>query len=58
MLTAVKKAEDDDGVILRFYEWAGRETDVKIQLPPGAQNAQDADLMERPSASLHYKAAQ
>ncbi|MGA7685674.1 MAG: alpha-mannosidase [Terriglobales bacterium] len=52
VLTAVKKAEDDDGVILRFYEWAGRETDVKIQLPPGAQNAQDADLMERPIGEL------
>ncbi len=35
VLTAMKKAEDDDALILRFYEWAGKETDVKIQLPPG-----------------------
>jgi alpha-mannosidase len=48
ILTAMKKAEDDDSVILRFYEWAGRETDVNIQLPPGAESAQDADLMEHP----------
>ncbi|MGA9354877.1 MAG: alpha-mannosidase [Terriglobales bacterium] len=52
VLTAVKKAEDDDAMILRFYEWAGRETDVKIQLPPGAESAQDADLMERPIGEL------
>jgi len=56
VLTALKKAEDDDGVILRFYEWAGRDTDVKIQLPPGAKSAQDADLMERPFADLSLQA--
>jgi alpha-mannosidase len=52
VLTAVKKAEDDNSLILRFYEWAGKESDVKLQLPPGAQTAQDADLMERPITDL------
>src|SRR5437868_12174843 len=52
VLTAVKKAEDDNSLVLRFYEWAGKETDVKLQLPPGAQAASDADLMERPTADL------
>jgi alpha-mannosidase len=52
VLTAVKKAEDDNTLILRFYEWAGKESDVKLQLPPGAQSAQDADLMERPTVDL------
>ena len=52
ILTALKKAEDDDALVLRFYEWAGKEGDVKIQLPPGAQSAHDADLMERPIADL------
>jgi len=52
VLTAMKKAEDDNSVILRFYEWAGKESDVKLQLPPGAQTSQDADLMERPAADL------
>ena len=52
VLTAMKKSEDDDSVILRFYEWAGRDTDVKIQLPPGAESAQDSDLMERPIGDL------
>ena len=52
VLTAMKKTEDGDALILRFYEWAGKGTDVKLQLPPGAQSASDADLMERPTASL------
>jgi alpha-mannosidase len=52
VLTAVKKSEDDNSLILRFYEWAGKESDVKLQLPPGAQTAQDADLMERPITDL------
>ena len=57
VLTAVKKAEDDDGLILRFYEWAGKETEVKIQLPPGAESAQDADFMERPIGALPLNAS-
>jgi len=52
VVTALKKAEDDDGLILRFYEWAGRETDVHLQFPAGAQSASDTDLMERPIAGL------
>jgi alpha-mannosidase len=52
VLTAVKKAEDDDALVLRFYEWAGKETDVKLQLPTGAQAASETDLMERATASL------
>jgi alpha-mannosidase len=56
VVTAMKKAEDDDSLILRFYEWAGRDTDVKIHLPPGAKSAQDADLMERPIGELALQA--
>ena len=52
VLTAVKKAEDDDALILRFYEWAGREVDATIQLPPAAQAASETDLMEKPMGSL------
>ncbi|MGH9641064.1 MAG: alpha-mannosidase [Terriglobales bacterium] len=57
VLTAMKKAEDDDSMILRFYEWAGRDTEVKIQIPPGAESAQDADLMERPTGDLPLQGA-
>jgi alpha-mannosidase len=52
VLTAVKNAEDNDGVVLRFYEWAGKEGDVYIQLPPGARSASETDLMERPTGAL------
>ncbi len=52
VLTALKNAEDNDGVVLRFYEWAGKEGDVGLQLPPGAQSASETDLMERPIAQL------
>jgi alpha-mannosidase len=52
VVTAMKKAENDDSVILRFYEWAGKDGAVKITLPPGAQSASDADLMERPIAQI------
>ena len=35
--------------------WAGKDGDVTIQLPPGAQSAVETDLMEKPmgSVSLH-----
>ena len=56
VLTAVKKAEDDDDLVFRLYEWGGKHTDVTIQLPPGAQSAQDADLMEHPIAELPVQA--
>jgi alpha-mannosidase len=52
VLTAVKKSEDDDSLVLRFYEWAGREEDVKLQLPAGARSASETDLMERSIANL------
>lgn len=45
-LTAVKEAETGDGLILRFYEWAGKEVDAKLTLPAGAQSAEETDLME------------
>jgi alpha-mannosidase len=52
VMTAIKKAEDDGSLILRFYEWAGKELDVKIVLPVGAQSASETDLMERPVGDL------
>ena len=52
VLTAVKKAEDDGSLVLRFYEWAGKETDAKLQLPAGAKKVSETDLMEKPLAEL------
>jgi alpha-mannosidase len=52
VLSALKKDEDDDALIARFYEWAGRVTDVTLELPPGAQQAYRANLLEKPGDSL------
>lgn len=48
VLTAMKWAEDRDAMILRFYEWAGSEADITLQLPPGAQDASETNLIEQP----------
>jgi len=55
VLTAVKKAEDDSALVLRFYEWAGREGDVTLHIPAGARSATEADLMERSMADVPLK---
>jgi alpha-mannosidase len=52
IVTALKKAEDDNTLVLRFYEWAGKESDIRLQIPPGAASASETDLMERPIGSL------
>jgi len=55
VLTALKNAEDSEALILRFYEWAGKESDVQIQVPKGAQAAEETDLMERSLSQLYVK---
>ncbi|MFZ0863887.1 MAG: alpha-mannosidase [Candidatus Sulfotelmatobacter sp.] len=52
IVTALKKAEDENALVLRFYEWAGKDGDVTLQLPPGAQSATETDLMEKPIGPL------
>jgi alpha-mannosidase len=52
IVTALKKAEDENALVLRYYEWAGKEGDVTIQLPRGAASATETDLMERPTGSI------
>jgi alpha-mannosidase len=59
VLTAVKKAEDANGLILHFYEWAGKGGNVQFTLPKGAASATLTDLMEKPEGSaLNLKDAQ
>ncbi len=49
VLTAVKKAEDANGLIFRVYEWAGKDNTVaEFHLPPGATSATVTNLMEQP----------
>jgi alpha-mannosidase len=50
-LTALKKAEDADGLIFRVYEWAGTESEVQIRVPSGATGATVTNLMEKPEGA-------
>ncbi len=52
VITAVKKSEDDNSLILRYYEWAGKDSQVKLQLPPGAASAAETNLMEKRTAGV------
>jgi alpha-mannosidase len=47
VLTALKKAEDGDALVLRLYEWAGKAGDVQITLPDGAKAVSTINLMEK-----------
>jgi alpha-mannosidase len=49
VLTAMKKTEDGDGLLLRFYEWAGNSGEAEIAVPEGATAARLTNLMEEPS---------
>jgi alpha-mannosidase len=51
VLTALKKAEDTDGLIFRVYEWAGKSSDVEFHVPKGATGATLTNLMEKPEGS-------
>jgi alpha-mannosidase len=51
ILTALKKSEDGDALLLRFYEWAGQTGDVQVTVPKGATAAQLTNLMEQPEGS-------
>jgi alpha-mannosidase len=47
ILTVVKKAEDDNGLIFRFYEFEGKPVEVRLQLPRKAASAVETNLMEK-----------
>ena len=46
ILTAVKKAEDSNGLIFHVVEWAGKQSNVTFTVPPGATAATETNLME------------
>jgi len=52
MISAVKKAEDDDEVIMRFYETWGKETGVEFEFGKQLVSARETDLLERPESTL------
>jgi alpha-mannosidase len=48
VLTAVKKAEDANGLIFRVYEFAGKSSTVDFHVPPGATAATVTNMQETP----------
>ncbi len=56
VLTTLKKAEDGDELVFRFYESQGNASEVTLNLPPGAVRAHEIDLMEREWRSLPLSA--
>jgi len=46
ILTAVKKSEDGNALILRAYDWSGSQSSATIHLPAGAASASEANMME------------
>ncbi|HEU4636259.1 MAG TPA: glycoside hydrolase family 38 C-terminal domain-containing protein [Edaphobacter sp.] len=51
VLTALKKSEDDNALIFRVFEWAGKQGDVTFTVPAGATGATETNLMEKPTGS-------
>jgi alpha-mannosidase len=51
-LTAMKKAEDDSSIILRFYKLGGDAEQVTVTLPKAVAEAVETDLMEREISPL------
>src|SRR5580698_9276951 len=51
VLTAVKKAEDANGLIFRAYEWAGKDSTAEFHVPAGATSATVTNMMETPEGA-------
>ncbi len=47
-LTALKQAEDGDGIIMRFWNSSDEPTTASLQLPKGFSKATQVNLLERP----------
>jgi alpha-mannosidase len=55
VLTAVKRSEDGDGLIVRMFDWSGKASQAQLTLPEAPTSAIEVNLMEKPDASLHSK---
>jgi len=52
ILSSVKKAEDNDEVVFRFYEFEGKSSQVRLRLPEAATGAVQTNLMEKDEKTL------
>ena len=44
----MKRSEDGKGLVMRFFESAGKGGNVTLTVPPGATSATVVNLMEKP----------
>jgi alpha-mannosidase len=51
-LTAVKKAEDSNALIVHLYEWAGKSGSIQLHVPAGATAATETNLLEQPAGAM------
>jgi alpha-mannosidase len=52
VVTALKKAEDSNDLIFRFYEFEGKSGEVQLHLPEAAASAAETNLMEKQQSSI------
>jgi len=52
ILSAIKQAEDGDGLVVRLFETSGIETTAKIKLPGKVRAVQEINLIEDPIREL------
>ena len=50
----MKKAEDNNALIFRFYEATGKAADTHLHIPPGALYAIETNLMETPIPNAQH----
>jgi alpha-mannosidase len=55
ILTVVKKAEDSDDMILRFFETSSKNTKAVIRLAEAPKSAKETDLMENETSRIPIK---
>jgi alpha-mannosidase len=52
VLTAMKPSDDGEKLVLRFFEWAGQPTPVRLKVASAVASAEETNLMEQPQAKL------
>lgn len=52
IVTVIKRAEDSDSTILRFYETSGKDTEATLQTADALSEATETDLLEKQGPNL------
>jgi alpha-mannosidase len=57
LISAVKKCEDDNSVIVRVYDLQGKNTSLRLNVPFGVSKAYRANIIEEPREALSLKSS-